>query len=205
MTNIGSVTITITGFSMLVPVRNTSVVSGTGWSGSAPVQILYRRKVPSSCLPGLICTGSVRDNQFRLDGTFASGAGSNVVGANAPAGNLSDPSWTTAVASGTVTGNGTVVDVPGSVSISLGPGAVMGFWFYFLDGQSMSRPTDSTLIALGQAGTIANNQPGDPTFSYVEQGYLRMSAAMQATNTSVPNWVRTQQRAANIMRHLSVC
>ena len=189
MTNIGSATLSITGFSIVLPVLNTSAVSGTGWSGSAPLAVLYRRITPSACVAGLICTGSVRDNQFNYDGTYAANAGASIVGAGAPAGNLADPSWVAAVASAVVTGNGTVsVTVPSSVPILVAPGNVIGFWFRFLDGQSMSRATDSMLPILGTSTT--NNQPGDPTFSYIEQGYLRMSAAMQATNTSVPNWVR---------------
>ena len=32
------------------------------------------------------------------------------------------------------------------------------------------------------------NALGDPTFSYVTNGALRLSAAMQPTSLTVPNW-----------------
>jgi hypothetical protein len=175
------VQVTIRSLAVLTP-----FVEAGGWTGSAPVTMLVRRRSAATCLPGLVCTGSVRDNQFWLNGSFADGASSKVSGPGAPACVLKDPSWTSFV-TGTVQGNGTIEAVVGAVTpISLAPGEVVGVWIRFISGSQMARPTDASLVELGTGAT--DNAPGDPTFSYVEQGYLRLSAGMQAKAPDAPNW-----------------
>lgn len=100
---------------------------------------------------------------------------------------MGDPSWVPFITAGTVTGDGTVADIGGkATALALAPGEVVGVWVRFISGAGMSRPTDSNLIAMGTR--VTDNAPGDPTFSYTEQGYLRLSAAMQAKAPDSPNW-----------------
>ena len=135
-----------------------------------------------------MCTGSVRDNQFNLDGTFALNGSAAVAAPQAAACNQNDLSWLTSLlpANYTVTGNGNFAPVPFTTGLVLQPGEVVGLWFFFGDGAKWNRVVDTNLPGLGTTGT--NNAFGDPTFSYVQQGYLRISAAMQATHVATPNW-----------------
>jgi len=184
-------TVTLTSVAILLPFVNSSVVSGTGWSGSAPLSVWYRRVSSGNCpTPGVVCTGSVRDGQFNLDGTLVVGAGQTVRAPSSPTGNINDPSWVQVVNSVPVSGNNTMATVTFSPPITLGPGSVLGFWFRFMDGQSMTREKDANLLGLGASATPTPNfnAPGDPSFAYLEQGYLRLSAAMQLTNSTTPNW-----------------
>jgi hypothetical protein len=194
VTNIASSTIPSTiqlsSVQILLPFQNTTAVSGSGWTGSAPLSVWYRR-VGSNCVAGTVCTGSVRDGQFNVDGTLVAGAGQQVRAAGSPTGNILDSSWTQVVTNFIVSGNYTLsAVVPFSAPIPLGPGSVLGFWIRFMDGQSMTRETDSSLNGLGSSSspTPNFNAPGDPTFSYIQQGYLRLSAAMQMSNSTTPNW-----------------
>ena len=72
-----------------------------------------------------------------------------------------------------------------------------------MDGTKFNRVTDSTVIALGSAAT--NNSAGDPSFRYFTDptGTLTVSAAMQATARTTPNWVRLE--SCIIAQHLRVC
>jgi hypothetical protein len=105
-----------------------------------------------------------------------------------PAGNLRDPTWQTLVTNASVSGNASVVPVSSisGYTVELAPNEVIGMWFYFADGTRWQRVTDNVLPVMGTNAT--NNTLSDPTFSYKSDSYLRMSAAMQATNVSRVNW-----------------
>ena len=112
--------VVLTGLSILLPLCNSS-------SCSYPLTVLYRRK-PSSCNPGLICTGSVRDNQFYTNGSYALNGTASSAAPGSPAGNMNDSSWQPLLTNVTVTGNGTVVDVNSPFSLTIAPGEVVGLW-----------------------------------------------------------------------------
>ena len=193
LTNLGvNTTISLTGISVLLPAACTgspSYCTGDALTNSTnyALTILYRRRNVTSCVLGAVCTGSVRDNYFAVDGTYMPNATSNVRPPAAPAGNVADPSWVTLVSNAAMSGNGTVVPVPGTIALSIAPGEVVGMWMFFADGTKMSRGLDTSLPTTAGT-TTTNNAPGDPTFSYLEDGYLRVSAAIQFTNRSTPNW-----------------
>ena len=179
VTNIGPVPLLLTSFDILVP-----AVFTTG--SSFTMSMIYRRRNAAICNAGLVCTGSVRDNQFKLDGTFASLGSSNVIAPGAPAGNRGDLSWVPGFTGVTLTSLGLMNSVTAQSPITVQPGEVVGMWFFFTDGTKFARSTDSKLPALGTTAT--NNSVGDPSFAYVESGSLRISAAMQATAPTTPNW-----------------
>jgi hypothetical protein len=172
VTNVGSAPLTITAVEVLLP------------QGSHSLSLLLRRKT-LPCTAGTVCTGSVRDNQFNLDGTFAAGGSATTVAPLAAAGNLSQSSWRPVLgcvdATNAAAAAPTIAVLP-AVSITLAAAEVVGLWFYFLDGGQWARVTDAN-IATGMGTAACNNMPGDPTFAYVDDGALRMSAAMQASTT----------------------
>ena len=137
VTNIGASPIALTAMSLLLPTAYTACASPTAFyaggplctGSSFPLQILYRRRTPAACLAGLVCIGSVRDNAFYLNGSFAPSGGAQLVAPGAPAGNPFDPSWVSA-ANVSLTGPlGAVAPLPAnSIYIGLAPGEVVGIW-----------------------------------------------------------------------------
>jgi hypothetical protein len=86
-----------------------------------------------------------------------------------------------------VSGNGNLVhNIPLQTSVVLLSNETVGLWFYFTDLTRWERTVDSTLPSLGTPATP--NTYGDPTWAYLQQGSLRLSAAMQASNITKPNW-----------------
>jgi hypothetical protein len=180
LTNISPLTVTLKRMALLTPFAYTS---GT----SFPLVVLYRRLNVSACKPGLVCTGSVRDNYFYTNGTFAPGASSNVPPAGAPLGNLADPSWLTLLTSNVV-GLNVMANVSTSFTLTLAPGEVIGVWMYMTDGTKWNRATDSAMPGSMGSYTPTFNMPGDTSFDIVHDNNLRMSAANQLTGLSTPNW-----------------
>ena len=137
--NTGSNPVQIKSFSFLTPPAYTA---GT----SFPLSIYYRRLNAQQCLPGLVCTGSYRDNSFTTAGAFISAP------VSAPASNLSDASWVNAWNGSLVTLN-TLEALQGSFNIALAPSETVGFWFLFTDGTRPTRAADATLPDLTKAVT----------------------------------------------------
>ena len=176
LTNTAAVPMTITGVSAFSQPNGGALVN--------PV-LYYRRFNPSACLPGLVCTGSVRDNFFNLNGSYAQGATTNVppTAGNAPAGNVSDPSWHLLFNGSAVGSVAILAPLIGGINLTLAVNETVGIWWRVIvngvDSLGAWRETDATLTAMGSA--INNNLPGDPTFAVMADGNLRVSAAMQAT------------------------
>ena len=181
--------------SILAPVAGSAGSNLT--SDSYPLQVLYRRKDASTCQPGLVCTGSVRDNVFFANGSFwnATAGGNGVVAPYSAAGSLASATWLNAypTSPASVTGNGTIVPVPGTPGVAgvggipLAAGETLGFWFYYTDGTKWLRSLDA-LIERGLGTAAFNNTAGDPSFSYFADSALRVSAAMQASAVNKTNW-----------------
>jgi len=197
ITNISPYAMTLTSISILTPVIGSMGSNFT--STSYPLQVLYRRKDATTCQPGFVCTGSVRDNVFFTNGSYwnATAGGSGGVAPYSAAGNLASPTWLNAYPVSnpvTVVGNGTIVAVPGNPGvagaggISLAASETLGFWLYFSDGTQWLRSQDGGPINTGLGTAAFNNAPGDPTFSYFTDSALRVSAAMQASSLNKTNW-----------------
>jgi len=178
VTNLSPFNLTLTGMYILTP--SAYSVSGGVSNGRFPLSVSYRRKNVTACLPGLVCTGSVRDQAFFSNGTFATGGSATAVAPGAPSGNAYDPSWKSLINANLVNGFNVLTKVPVTFSLTLAPGEVVGLWMLFTDGTSWNRATDSSLPALGTY-SASFNQLGDPTFAYTSGSDLRISAGMQLT------------------------
>jgi hypothetical protein len=145
-----------------------------------------------------VCTGSVRDNVFFTNGSYwnATAGGSGVI-APYSAACSNGSNWVSAYPLNPyseVSGNGTMVAVPGTPGVAgaggipLAPQETLGFWFYFTDGTRWLRSQDLGPIQAGLGSAAFNNVAGDPTFDYFSDTALRVSAAMQATALNKTNW-----------------
>ena len=185
--------LTITGFSWLTP-------AAYGRSGDHfPLVLMYRRKNPAQCDVGRVCTGSVRDNMFNLDGIYGAGGGDQVcpLSSKGPvpacAGN-NTAIWTRLISHDRLVGLAQIVRAPSTLSLVLQSGETVGLWAYFSDGTKILRSKDSTAKEIGGTTPVAGfNTPAEgPTFAYTTDQTLRISAAMQADDLVTPQWTNAR-------------
>jgi len=161
-------------------------------SQTSPLVVMFRRYNATACRPGLICTGSIRDNFFKINGSFAPGAGTNVLptlSSGVPAGGLLDPSWQV-LANVSFPYSGAVTSLGVPLSLTLAPGETVGMWYFYADGSKPNRETDSIVSSsgMGASGSTPQAYKGwnytatDPTYNYTSDGTLTITVGMQATS-----------------------